>query len=52
MSASETSANGRRDFLQTVLAAPVLVAALADQTHSELARREIWRLPERSFLAR
>ena len=31
MSESETSANGRRDFLQTVLAAPVLAAALVER---------------------
>ena len=30
MSESETAASGRRDFLQTVLAAPGLAAAMVD----------------------
>ena len=41
MSESETAATGRRDFLQTVVAAPVLAAALVDtaQAAARAARR-------------
>jgi pimeloyl-ACP methyl ester carboxylesterase len=42
MSESETSANGRRDFLQAVLAAPVLAATLADTAQAEPAQREVF----------
>ena len=42
MSESETSATGRRDFLQTVIAAPVLAAALVDTAHAEPAPRDVF----------
>jgi len=37
MSESETSSTGRRDFLQTVIAAPVLAAAMADTAQAQAA---------------
>jgi pimeloyl-ACP methyl ester carboxylesterase len=42
MSESERSANGRRDFLQTVLAAPVLAAAMVDTAQAEPAQRDVF----------
>ena len=42
MSESETSANGRRDFLQSVLAAPVLAAALVDTAQAEPVQRDVF----------
>jgi pimeloyl-ACP methyl ester carboxylesterase len=42
VSESETSASGRRDFLQTVLAAPVLAAALVDTAQAEPAQRDVF----------
>ena len=41
-SESETSANGRRDFLRTVLVAPDLAAALVDTAHAEAAQRDVF----------
>jgi pimeloyl-ACP methyl ester carboxylesterase len=42
MSESEVSANGRRDFLQTVLAAPVLAATLVETAQTEPAQRDVF----------
>jgi len=42
MAESGTSPNGRRDFLQTVLAAPVLAAALVDTAQAEPAQRDVF----------
>jgi len=42
MSESERSANGRRDFLQAVLAAPVLAATLVDTAQTQPAQRDVF----------
>jgi pimeloyl-ACP methyl ester carboxylesterase len=42
MSEFETSANGRRDFLQTVLAAPVLAAAQVGAAQAAPAQRDVF----------
>jgi pimeloyl-ACP methyl ester carboxylesterase len=42
VSESETSANGRRDFLQTVLAAPVLAAAFVDTAQAQPAQGDVF----------
>jgi alpha-beta hydrolase superfamily lysophospholipase len=42
MSEAETSTNGRRDFLQTVLLAPGLAAALVDTARAEPGQRDVF----------
>jgi len=42
MPESETSAKGRREFLQAVLVAPGLAAALVDTAHAEPAQRDVF----------
>ena len=42
MSESERAANGRRDFLQTVVAAPVLAAAMVETAKAQPAQRELF----------
>ena len=42
MSEFETSPSGRRDFLQTVLAAPALAAALVDTAQAAPAQRDVF----------
>ena len=42
MSESETAATGRREFLQTVVAATVLAAALVDTAEAQPAQRDVF----------
>jgi pimeloyl-ACP methyl ester carboxylesterase len=42
MAESETAATGRREFLQTVVAAPVLAAALVDTAEAQPAQRNVF----------